>query len=83
MVVLGHVDAIIFEGGIGEHNIDIIAKCLEGLEELGVKFNNSLLNNKDYEGLVSMTDSKIKAYIIPTNEELEIATETMELLSND
>ncbi len=80
MAVLGHVDAIIFEGGIGEHNPDVIEKAVSGLEELGIKFDNSHVNDEMYEGIISMPDSKIKMYIIPTNEELEIANETMELV---
>ncbi len=80
MAVLGHVDAIIFEGGIGEHNPDVISKALSGLDELGIKFDNSHINDEMYEGIISTPDSKIKMYIIPTNEELEIANETMELV---
>lgn len=80
MAVLGHVDAIIFEGGIGEHNPDVLSKCVEGLEELGIKFDNSHNDDEMYEGIISMPDSKIKMYVIPTNEELEIAEETMEIV---
>ncbi|MBQ2916836.1 MAG: acetate kinase [Clostridia bacterium] len=80
MAVLGHVDAIIFEGGIGEHNPDVISKAVSGLEELGIKYDNSHNSDEMYEGIVSTPDSKIKMYIIPTNEELEIANETMELV---
>lgn len=80
MAVLGHVDAIIFEGGIGEHNPDVISKAVSGLEELGIKYDNSHNDDEMYEGIVSTPDSKIKMYIIPTNEELEIANETMELV---
>ncbi len=80
MAVLGHVDAIIFEGGIGEHNPDVIAKAVSGLEELGIKFDDSHINDEMYEGIISMPDSKIKMYVIPTNEELEIANETMEIV---
>ena len=80
MAVLGHVDAIIFEGGIGEHNPDVISKAVSGLEELGIKYDNSHNDNEMYEGIVSTPDSRIKMYIIPTNEELEIANETMELV---
>jgi len=80
MAVLGHVDAIIFEGGIGEHNPDVLSKCVEGLEELGIKFDNSHNDNEMYEGIISTPDSKVKMYVIPTNEELEIANETMELV---
>jgi len=80
MAVLGRVDAIIFEGGIGEHNPDVISKAVSGLEELGIKYDNSHNDDEMYEGIVSMPDSKIKMYIIPTNEELEIANETMEIV---
>ena len=80
MAVFGHVDGIIFEGGIGEHNPDVLSKCVEGLEELGIKFDNSHNDDEMYEGIISMPDSKIKMYVIPTNEELEIAEETMEIV---
>ncbi len=80
MAVLGHVDAIIFEGGIGEHNPDVLSECVSGLEELGIKFDNSHNDDEMYEGIISTPDSKIKMYVIPTNEELEIAKETMELV---
>ena len=80
MAVLGHVDAIIFEGGIGEHNPDVISRCVTGLEELGIVFDNSHNDNEQYEGKISMPESKIQMYVIPTNEELEIAEETMELV---
>ena len=80
MAVLGHVDAIIFEGGIGEHNLDTVAKAVEGLEEFGIKLDRTNLDNECYEGIISTPDSKIPMYVIPTNEELEIAKETMELV---
>ena len=80
MAVLGHVDAIIFEGGIGEHNLDTVANAVEGLEEFGIKLDRTNLDNECYEGIISTPDSKIPMYVIPTNEELEIAKETMELV---
>lgn len=80
MAVLGHVDAIIFEGGIGEHNLDAVAKAVEGLEEFGIKLDRTNLADECYEGIISTKDSKIPMYVIPTNEELEIAKEVMQLL---
>ncbi len=80
MAVLGHVDAIIFEGGIGEHNLDAVAKAVEGLEEFGIKLDRTNLADECYEGIISLPDSRIPMYVIPTNEELEIAKETMELV---
>ena len=81
MAELGHVDAIIFEGGIGEHNPDVVSRCVAGLEPLGIVFDNSHNDDEQYEGIISKPESKIKMYIIPTNEELEIAKETMEAIS--
>ena len=80
MAALGHVDAIIFEGGIGEHNPDVVNRCVEGLEELGIVFDDSHNDDEQYEGIISKPESKIKMYVIPTNEELKIAEETMEML---
>ena len=80
MAVLGHVDAIIFEGGIGEHNLDAVAKAVEGLEDYGIKLDRTNLADECYEGIISTKDSKIPMYVIPTNEELEIAKEVMELV---
>ncbi len=77
MAVLGKVDAIIFEGGIGEHNFDVVNKCVEGLEPLGIVFDSSHNKEEVYEGIISKPESKIKMLVIPTNEELEIARETM------
>ncbi len=81
MAALGRVDAIIFEGGIGEHNPDVVSRCVAGLEPLGIVFDNSHNDDEQYEGIISKPESKIKMYIIPTNEELEIAKETMEAIS--
>lgn len=80
MAVLGHVDVITFEGGIGEHNPDVVNRCVEGLEELGIKFDSSHNDDEMYEGVISLPDSKIKMIVVPTNEELMIAKETIELL---
>ena len=80
MAALGRVDAIIFEGGIGEHNFDVVNKCVEGLEPLGIIFDSSHNKEEVYEGVISKPESKIKMLIIPTNEELEIAKETMKAI---
>ena len=80
MAALGHVDAIIFEGGIGEHNPDVVNRCVEGLEPLGIVFDDSHNKEENYAGVISKPESKIKMIVIPTNEELEIAKETMEAI---
>ena len=80
MAVLGHVDCITFEGGIGEHNPDIVKQSIEGLEEFGIIYDNSHIDDEQYEGIVSTPESKIKMFVIATNEEIVIAKETLNLV---
>ena len=80
MAVLGHVDCITFEGGIGEHNPDVVEAAISGLEEFGIKYDNSHIKDEMYEGIVSTPDSKIKMFVIATNEEIVIARETIEAI---
>ncbi len=80
MAVLGHVDCITFEGGIGEHNPDVVRACVEGLEEFGIVIDPSYIDDEQYEGIISAPESKIKMYVIATNEEEIIAKETMKVI---
>ena len=80
MAVLGHVDCITFEGGIGEHNPDVVKACIEGLEEFGIKYDDSHIDDEMYEGVVSTEDSKVKMFVIATNEEIIIAKEALRLV---
>ena len=79
MAVLGHVDCITFEGGIGEHNPDVVKACVDGLEEFGIKYDDSHIEDEMYEGIISTPDSKVKMFVIATNEEIVIAQEAMKL----
>lgn len=83
MVALGHVDAITFEGGIGENNPTMTAAILDGLDELGIVLDPSKADYNCTETVISSDASKIKVLIIPTNEELMIARDTMKLISNN
>ncbi len=75
---MGGVDCIAFTGGIGEHVSVVREKVLEGLEFLGVTFDKA--KNNDPKGdIVELSTGKTKVYIIPTNEELVIARETLRL----
>lgn len=78
---LGGADAIVFTGGIGENSALTRQKSLEGLECLGVHLN-SARNSKaiGVEKEISSTDSKVKVFVIPTNEELVIAVDTVKLI---
>lgn len=80
LAVLGHVDCITFEGGIGEHNPDVVKACIEGLEEFGIKYDESHMDDEMYEGVVSTEDSKVKMFVIATNEEIIIAKEALRLV---
>ncbi len=76
---MGGVDAIIFTAGIGENSAFLRKKICERLQFMGIKINDE--NNKKRSQFVeiSANDSKIKVYVIPTNEELVIAQDTFNL----
>lgn len=75
-MLLGGADAICFAGGIGENAIDTRVEVIDRLKSLGVKLDIEKNNVRGKETLISTEDSKIKVFIIPTNEELMIAQDT-------
>ena len=80
-VLLGGADAIVFTGGIGEHSIPERKAILDGIACLGIKCDDA--KNKDCfgkAGVISTDDSAWKAIVMPTNEELMIALETVKTL---
>jgi len=78
MLELGRVDAIIFTAGIGENEWHIREKVTEGLENFGIKVDpEKNKNTRAKLADLSTSDSKIKVIVVPTNEELMIALETM------
>ena len=77
--VMGGVDAILFTAGIGENSADLRAKICEGLEYMGIKMDLEKNKVRGQEAVVSAEDSKVKIFIIPTNEELMIAMDTAAL----
>lgn len=79
IVALGGCDAITFTAGIGENQKELREDVCKYLECLGVKLDKSRNDVRDKATLISADDSKIKLYMIPTNEELMIARETMRL----
>jgi acetate kinase len=72
------LDAIVFTGGIGEHAAPVRAKALQHLAWLGVSLDEAA--NANSVTVISRPDSKVKALVIPTNEEWMIARHTAELL---
>ena len=78
-VELGGCDAIIFTAGVGENSISTRMEVMEKLACLGVKPDEERNNVRGKEALISADNSKIPVYVIPTNEELMIATDTYNL----
>ena len=81
-VLLGGVDIIVFTAGVGENNIPIRREICEKLACLGVKIDLDLNNVRGETTKISTPDSKIDVYVIPTNEELMIARDTLNLIKN-
>lgn len=79
-VLLGGVDAIVFTAGVGENNIPIRREICEKLSCLGVKIDLDLNNTRGEFKKISANDSRIDVYVIPTNEELLIARDTVKLI---
>lgn len=77
--IMGGVDAIVFTAGIGENGIQLRERVMEGMEFLGAKINKEKNNVKGVEADISAKDSKVKILVIPTNEEIVIARDTLEL----
>lgn len=74
------VDAIVFTAGLGENDVPVRADICKGLSYLGAHFDASLNNFRGKEKVISTPDSKCTLLVIPTNEELAICRETVELL---
>lgn len=76
---MGGVDAIIFTAGIGENSTIVREKVMRGLEFMGVYFDPSLNNIRGEEAYISFPHSPVKVLIIPTNEEIMLARDTVRI----
>lgn len=83
VAAMNGVDAIAFTGGIGENNEDIRRDVCKSLEYMGLKIDDALNASTIHgaEGLVSTADSKVKVYVVPTEEELMIARDTAAIVA--
>ncbi|MEC9490072.1 MAG: acetate kinase [Halanaerobiales bacterium] len=79
--VMNGVDAVTFTAGIGENSISVRKNILNELGYLGITLDNEKNKIRGQEKIISTDDSKVKALVIPTNEELVIARETLEILN--
>lgn len=78
LACMGGADAVVFTGGIGENQAEIRAQICSGLEWAGLKLDhNRNQQSGPFEGRISTNDSHLHAYVIPTNEELLIARDTV------
>ena len=78
--VMGGVDAVIFTAGIGENGWELREGVLENMEFLGIKFDKEKNKVRGKEIEISTPDSKVKVLVVPTNEEIVIARDTLELV---
>ena len=78
---MGGVDVIVFTAGVGEHQWDVRQASTEGLEFLGVKIDQEK-NRKNFgeEEVISTPDSRVKGVVVPPDEELLIASDTLDLV---
>lgn len=77
---MGGVDAIAFTAGVGENNPYVRRLATEGLEFMGIKLDEKANETRGEEMKISTADSKVSVWIVPTNEELAIARETVALV---
>ena len=79
---MGGLDAVVFTAGIGEHAPEVRIRALSNMEFMGIDIDAAKNDNQNVgDGMeISTPSSKVKLYVIPTNEELMIAEETLELI---
>ena len=78
---LGGVDIILFTGGVGENQANCFSEVCEGLEFMGVKIDLEKNKVRGEEAIISADDSKVTVAVIPTDEELMIASDTLAILN--
>lgn len=77
---MGGVDIIVWTAGVGENQTDVREDSCKGLEFLGINIDHEANNTQGKEAVISAPDSKVTVCVIPTDEELMIAKDTMALL---
>jgi acetate kinase len=81
MAVMNGADVILFTGGIGENAPEVREEALANLENLGIKLDTKLNAVRGKEQKISTEDSKVQVWVVPTNEELLIARDTLKIIS--
>ena len=80
IAAMGGVDAIVFTGGVGENGSEVRKLVCNRLAYLGIKLNEEENKKRGQITQISTSDSKVKVFVIPTDEELVIAQDTMKLI---
>jgi len=84
LAAMGGADAVVFAGGIGENSAEVRRRICDGMEWMGLKLDKT--RNEEMtsglEGLICTDDSRLKTYVIPTDEELLIARDTVRCMHN-
>jgi acetate kinase len=80
--VLGRVDGIVFTAGVGENNADLRARSLHGLQRLGIEIDPIRNASPEHSARIVSTDgSAVAVLVVPTNEELEIARQSLAVVT--
>jgi acetate kinase len=82
LAVLGRLDAVVFTAGVGENSTTVRALAVSGLEHFGIKLDIGKNEERGAERDIAAGDSPVRILVIPTNEELEIARQAFNLVSN-
>ena len=78
--VMEGIDAVVFTGGIGENQFRIRSKICKKLKFMGLDLDEEKNNEFRNEGKISKEDSKVEIWVVPTDEELKIAQDTLDLI---
>lgn len=82
LLTLGGVDVITFSGGIGENNAEIRAAVLRGLTEFGIELDGERNRTSAGEGCISKDGARVSVFVVPANEELIVARETVAVMES-
>jgi acetate kinase len=78
---MGGLDAVVFTGGIGENSFEVRQASCSNLEFLGIEMDGVANTSGEREKLISTSGSRTQVFVIPTNEELVIALDTMRIVA--
>ncbi len=85
LAAMNGTDAVVFTGGVGENSSEVRARICDGLQWMGLELDEELnrLHTGGREGLISKQTSRLSVYVIPTDEELLIARDTVRCVLKD